>query len=210
VFDWLFEGRQTVYVVLAAAAVVLLVAWWQTRKRYWLIGAGAMVGLIGLYFLLDRLVETDREQVVRKVQEMAAAVKARNIDGIFTHVSDEFRLDGLDKASFRNSAEQAIIRLRRVEEVEVWDFHVPSDFRSPHESRVGGSTRPTQVAQVGFQAKPKGKGPGLEEGVGYPCEARFVRDPDGQWRLLDFQVFKPVSDTKEPLPIPQLLRQLLR
>jgi hypothetical protein len=203
VFDWLFEGRQTVYVVLAAAAALLLVAWWQTRKRYWLIGAGAVVGLVGLYFLLDRLVETDREQVVRKVREMAAAVEARNIDGIFVHVSKEFRLGGLDKDGFRSFAEQAI-RLRQVEEVEVWDFDVPPAYRSPHESRVGGSTRQTLVAQVAFRAKPKGNGPGME-GVGYPCEARFVRDPDGQWRLLDFQVFKPVSDTKEPLPIPQLL-----
>jgi hypothetical protein len=199
VFDWLFEGRPTVYVLLVAGAVFLLVAWWQTRKRYALLGAGAVVGLIGLYFLLDRLVVTDREQIVRQVREMAAAVKARNIDGLFAQVSDEFQVGGLDKAGFRSYAEQAILG-GKVQEVEVWDFDVPSGFRSPHESRVGTSTRPTEVARIRFKAKPKG--PILGD-AWFLCRAQFVRDPDGRWRLLHFDVFNPAVDTDQPLPLPQ-------
>jgi hypothetical protein len=60
-FDWLFEGRTNVYAVLAALAVFLLVIWWQTRKRWLLLGTVLAVGMIGVYALLDKAVETDRE-----------------------------------------------------------------------------------------------------------------------------------------------------
>ena len=44
--------------------------WWQSRKRGYAVAAIAVgVSILG-YFLLDRLVESDREQMIRKVREM--------------------------------------------------------------------------------------------------------------------------------------------
>ncbi len=197
-FDWLFEGRTTVYVSLAAVGIFLLLAWQQTRKRLWLIGVGAVAVLAGLYFLLDRTVETDREQVERKVREMAAAVRTRNTDAIFTHISDRFNRNGRDKAQFRQMVD-GVLRGRQVEEVEVWDFAFPEDFRGT--VTLPGDAAPSETIRVFFHAKAKGgMAPG---GPGNPCEGRFVRDPDGQWRLLDFQVFNPVI-TNQPEQIPGL------
>ena len=38
-FDWLFEGRLTIYALLALAAGVLLALWWRDRKNGYLHGA---------------------------------------------------------------------------------------------------------------------------------------------------------------------------
>jgi hypothetical protein len=185
-FDWLFEGRLTVYLALAVAALILLGLWVRNRKRGWLAGV-AVVALLGLaYFLLDRVVETGREQIARKLQEMAAAVKARNTDGIFRHISDTFRVQGRDKASFRADVD-GILRSGGVSDLEVWNAQVTDDN--------GG---------VSFFAKPKGRLPGTD--AYYLVRARFVKEGDGQWRLDSFQVFKPFADTTTPLDIPHLGR----
>jgi hypothetical protein len=200
VSDWLFEGRPTVYVILAAAAVLLFVAWWQTRKRYWLYATAAFLALIGLYFLLDRLVETDREQIVRKVEEMSAGVRDRNVDRIFAHVSEQFRLSNSDRAAFRALAERAI-RTGQVTEVKAWDFQFPDDFRGTERRTVRGTPQEVQVARVVFRVHPEG--PGLTNAQ-FLVRATFVRDPDGQLRLLDFQLFNPFVDQNQPIQIPQL------
>jgi hypothetical protein len=200
VFDWLFEGRPAVYVVLAAAAVVLFVAWWQTRKRYWFYGTVAFLALVGLYFLLDRLVETDREQIVRKVEEMSAGVRDRNVDRIFANVSEQFRLNNSDRAAFRQFAERAI-RAGDVTDVTVWEFQVPEDFRT--KVRRTGTTGPQELdaARVSFMVKPQGPRLGAPF---FRCDATFVREADGQWRLFAFQLFQPGVDSNQPFQIPQL------
>ena len=63
VFDWLFEGHWYIYTVLALLALFFLWFWWQNRTRFWLIGLTVFLALIGIYWLLDILVETGREQI---------------------------------------------------------------------------------------------------------------------------------------------------
>jgi hypothetical protein len=198
VYDWLFEGRLTVYLTLLAVAVVSAVAWKQTPRRPYLIIFGLAAGLIAIFFLLDRLVETDREQIQRKTQEMAANVRLRNVAAIFDHISDDFRFGSHTKDDFRRFAE---VQLRNgsVDEVEVWDFQFPEEFREPFQ--VPGSGRNTEVAHFSFRAKPKG---GMAQGQFFLCEVRFVRDADGQWRMLDFQLFPPDVSSHQPVHIPGL------
>jgi hypothetical protein len=197
VFDWLVEGRNSVYVVLAAVAVVLLLVWERTRERLYLYALIAVCLLAGLYFALDHLVETERKQVTRKVREMAAGVRARDVNAIFTHISERFNRNGVGKAAFRDLVD-GLLRTRRIDEVEVWDF----DFTTPVTSvQVPGESAPVPAIRVSFMAKPKG---GVAAGEFGRCEARFIRDPDGQWRLFDFQVFNPAVDSNSPWQIPGL------
>jgi hypothetical protein len=182
VFDWLFEGNLTVYALLVAATVALLALWRRDRKRVYLLGAGVAVALIGVYFLLDWAVETDREQIVRKVREMADAVGRRDLDGLGRHISEQFRhkLSGRDKQAMlgaaRSHASSGLVR-----EVTVWDF------------RFAGPIDRAGKAEVVFQAKPKGDVERLSKGAWFRCEAEFAFEGAQGWRLRNFRLF-PLND----------------
>jgi hypothetical protein len=202
VLDWLFEGRQTVYLLLAALAVVVAALWARSglvltvdrsdraRPRRRLAVLPMLLGLLAVlaagYWLLDRLVETQREQVERKLHEMAQAVRARNVDGVMAHVSEHFHFQGLDRNGFRGMVERAI-RNGWVEEVVIWDVVVPDSS-----------------GRVTFMAKPKGSRlPGaVADSAGFRIRGEFAQDADGQWRMRGFEVFGPAGGGA--LTVPQL------
>src|SRR6516162_7013044 len=102
---WLVEGDLTLYAILASVGLVCVAVWWRTRQRkYAAVAVAAAVAILTLS-LLDRFVESDREQMIRKVQEIANGVRARDFQSIFQHVSDDFRRGAFDKAQFRKYAE---------------------------------------------------------------------------------------------------------
>jgi hypothetical protein len=201
VFDWLFEGQRMVYVLLAAAAVVCLFVWQQDNRQRWpLTALLALIVLAGFYYALDLMVETDREQITRKITHMAAGVQHRNAEGIFEHISDNFQRfqdSVMNRETFRNLVGRAIDS-GRVDEVVVWGFEFPANFRGQLTIERGPSPGTADTARVAFSAKPKGSLTG--DVLSYPCEARFVRDPDGQWRLIELQVFNPGSTTLLHIP----------
>ena len=73
-FDWLFEGWLEIYILLAVLAFARILAVWPFRRKVWLITLFSVIALIGVYWLLDRLVETDREQIERKLTALAVAM----------------------------------------------------------------------------------------------------------------------------------------
>jgi hypothetical protein len=200
VFDWLFEGQRMVYVLLAAVAVLCLFLWQQDRRRHWLLLTCGAIGVLAVaYYLLDVFVETDREQITLRLQRMAAGVRQRDVQSIFEHISENFQRGGMNRDSFRTFVARAIDS-GQVDEVEVWGFEFPDKFRGRITLDRGPSPGPAEVARVSFKAKPKGA---LTGSVAfYLCDARFIRDPDQQWRLFDFQVFNPAADSHTPLQIP--------
>jgi ketosteroid isomerase-like protein len=188
VFDWLFEGRLAVYLALASVAAVCVMLWTRNRKRRWLYLACVPVLLIGVYFLLDLLVETRREQIGRKLKEMSAAVQARDVDRIFRHISEDFRLEqrgtSMDKAAFRRAVD-TVFRNRVVDRVHIWDIAIGA-----------------RAGDVVFRVKPTGQR--IPDHPGFVCRATFVQDADGQWRMAGFQVFDPLVNADQPIDIPQL------
>lgn len=190
--SWLSDNLALLTVLLSIIALALAYAWWGTRRRRYALGTGAAVALIGLLYLLIYLLplvfgETDGQQIERKVREMAAAVKARDLDRAFRHISRDFRFGSLDRTAFRQRAEEAI-RHENVDDVLVWEFE------------RGEISRQTRTAKVSFMVKVRGNWRGSE--VGYRCDADFVLEPDDQWRMRGFQIFKPFMETNEPIHIP--------
>jgi hypothetical protein len=177
-FDWLFEGRTSVYAILVALAVFLLLAWWQMRKRWLLYGVVATAVLVGVYALLDKAVETDREQIVRKLQEMVAAVNAHNLDAAFVHISDQFRSQGgKTKRELRDTAQRYLDR-RTVERVQVWNILIDGrPAREPGEVHVFFSAK-THNGQEFFA----------------DCDAVFQFHSEHGWQLRTFRLLNPLTN----------------
>ncbi len=189
-FDWVFAGRPSVYLLLGVLAGTFLVLWWKRRQRPLLLAAGIVLVLAGLYFALDRLVETDRKQIRGRIQAMAASVKTGDLDPIFRNLSDRFRTtEGRGKQEFYDLARdyrgQSII-----EEVVVWDFQFPDAI-----NRSGGKAR------ASFLVKGHGSNLGRGGNFYYLCEAVFDHSLEHGWRLLGFELFDP-NKTNEKLPFP--------
>jgi ketosteroid isomerase-like protein len=194
VFAALFDHRSAIYLLLAVAAVGLGAVWIRTRDRRLAIGFAVAIGLLLLFGLIDLLRgETDTEQIVRKTRAMAAAVQAKDVDAIFRHVSDRFALGTVDKATFRAAAAETI-RANEVQSLTVNNFG-PVRF-TPAGADSSATARIEFVAFIaGVSGDFEGKRP-------LRVTARFVRDADGQWRLLGFDVFDGVNG--EPLTVPHL------
>lgn len=96
--ETLFEDPFYLYVVLAFAALAMAGMWYGQRKTRWLVLAAACVGLgVGAFFL-ERWVETDREQILRAVGEIARDVEAGRFDKMDEYLDEKFGGSYADKA----------------------------------------------------------------------------------------------------------------
>src|SRR4051812_33608597 len=96
----LSDPAPILYVILAIVVGALAMVYARTRKRgdlYRLIGAAAVLLTL---FIIDRLVESPREESTRKMREIVTASKAKKVDDIARHVSDSFSYNGMNKERF--------------------------------------------------------------------------------------------------------------
>lgn len=185
--DWLIESNPSLYFLLAAAAIGFATAWWRTRQRKYAIAAGVSLALLVAAYLSHRLVESDREQMVRKIGEMSVAVRGRQIDRVFEHVSDSFLTNGVDKKGFRAYAESRN-QSRFVEEFVAWDFE------------PGPTSRESRAGELRFFFKVRGSFG--ETPPGYFARTLWVYDSDGQWRLKGYELYNSINDSKTPVAVP--------
>jgi hypothetical protein len=180
--EWLFEGQLTIFAILGAALVFLLIVWKKTPRTSYLVGCFVLAALAGAYFLLDFFVETDREKITHAFKEMSAGVQDRNVDRIFSQVSDTYNRHGQNKDSFRQ-ASAGVINGRLVDQVVIWGWEYKPDYKekeSPSDAREN-------IAHVNCMVKPVGSaGQNL-----YYIEAVMHRDSDGQWRLQSWEASDP-------------------
>jgi ketosteroid isomerase-like protein len=184
--NWLADSAPLLSMLLGTAAVVLAVLWWRTRRGWFLVSA-ALLGLcIGGIFLLMAWYPSDGKQIIHVVQDMSAALRAKDVDRIFSHISDKFSYRRHAKQEFRKMCEE-VLRRRDVTECEVWNFNFEDV------SRAKGT------GIVSFHVKPKGNWGG---GEFYLCKAEFVLEADGRWRMRTFEIFNPFVEQSHPIDIP--------
>ncbi|MFL5342545.1 MAG: hypothetical protein ACJ8F7_20555 [Gemmataceae bacterium] len=155
------------------------------REWLFVVSGIALLLLLGLW-VCDHFLESDQEQIVRKLNEMSAGIHDRNMNAVFQHVSNSFRLGGSDKAALRKRADDASSS-GQVTEIKVWDVRIDSLSREEKKA----------VAQFLFKVEgsvPTGSAP-------FRCRAKFVLDPDNQWRLQSFDVFTPEGQGN-PIQVP--------
>jgi hypothetical protein len=184
-FDWLFEGRLGVYLFLALVAAAILGLWWHRRHRGYLKALGVVALAALAYFLLDRMIETPREKVANAIRDMADAANERDVDRLLRHLSDDFSYRGIDKKTFRERAKSALVGFD-IRNVSTKNLRFLKDDRD-----AGTMT-------VRFDAFAD------NNRVNYrmlPCEADFVREEDGEWRMKTIRFYHPVqSDQEESIP----------
>jgi|GEM_PF-2288540 hypothetical protein len=161
----------------------------QSRQRRICFAAAAVavVALAGLV-ICDRLFESDREQIVRKLRVMSVAVRENDLNRVFEHISPRFKKGAHDKQSLRSFADSAR-RAGQVTEIKIWDENLES--LEPETGR----------AVVRFSVKFVGSA-GTD--VPYMCRAHFSKESDGQWRLHNFDIYNPLVDQNTPMSIPGL------
>jgi hypothetical protein len=191
--DWLIDPSRTTLILLAAvclgaaAAAVFLVPAVpresgkgkaaSSRKRRLLLVVSVVAGLAFFGLLIaDRLWESDREQIVRKLDEMSAGVAERNLDKVFQHVSEKFQYGSATKATLRSRGERAL-QQGELTEIPVWDVQVPPI--KVNEGRV----------KVLFRFKVKGNRFTENQFLG---EGIFANE-NGEWRLVGIEVYSPTG-----------------
>jgi hypothetical protein len=185
-FDWLFEGRLSVIIVLAALAVVAATLWWQGRQRHWLVATLGFAALLGIYVLLEKLVETDRKsdrkEIQKRIESMASAVKSKDLNRIFEFVSDDFKSPlGRNRQECMEAA-RGILQRGEVTEVTLSGFAFEKD-----------PVRAEKTATVLFQVRARGPGV-FGDDMPFPCEATMVFHPESGWLLQTVKITHPVRN----------------
>lgn len=186
--DWLIEGDRSVAMLLGIVALAAAAWGWKTEQRRWLIVAGVALTLLVGFLLADRFWESDRERIGSTVQAMAGAIGPRSFDVAASHLSEKFYYGTLKKSDFRRLAD-ATSKTHRVRDVVVWNYQL----LSLDEAR--------SRAEVSFQFKVHVDGGAAYSEAFYRCKATFIKEADGQWRMLTFLVY-PLTGADQPLTIP--------
>jgi hypothetical protein len=185
-FNWLFEGSIAIYLLLGLIAAVLAYEGFRDRNHRLLYAAGVVCIVMVLYFILDMLVETEQEQIKRKLAEIANGLNKPDTTAVSQHLSQQFKFRSFDRNAMRRRADEAI-RQHSIRNVRIWDVEIKD---MDHEKRT---------AKVTFSVKAEssfGNGPFLL------CRSVWVLDPDGQWRMKTFDLYNPIVNTDSPLEYP--------
>ncbi len=157
---------------------------WRAAGRV-MAGVGGAVFLLMLaWFVCGLCLESPREESVRRVNEMAAAVTAKDWAKFADGVSESFQKGQMKKADLKGYFEQGkVLNLRAV----AWDFAL---------------TDPPRVTDSEVVIRFEGK---AETDRGEPLvrhfEATFVKDPDGKFRMKTYRAFNFVQK-KQPADFP--------
>jgi hypothetical protein len=173
-------------VILALLALALFVAYWNSRKTKYLAGVVALMVLIAGAWLIAHFLPTDRKAIEAVIDDMAAGVRTKNSDQVFRHFAKDFRFRSMNKKEFESRAEP-VIRSGPVRDILILDYDKVEISRS------------AKKADLVFRFRPDISGEDRQ--MPYQCEAVFVLEDDGQWRMQTFEVYFLIGN-RQQVPIP--------
>lgn len=182
----LSDPSTTTYVLLGLAAAAAGFGWVRTRTRTSLRVFAALVGLVALVAGVDYFVESPREEAVRRVRLMEAAINARDWAALAGHLSEQFKFRTFTKAAFRDKVSAAGADVR---------VHFTAFDRDQVEYQPGGAVK------IGFAGQ--ADSPRFPQRGAVYIEAMFAPDPDGVLRMQSVEAFNYIK-RRDPESIPGL------
>jgi hypothetical protein len=175
-----------VYIALILVCAGLLFAWRRTRKWRFLAGTGAGFILVLAFAILTHLVVTDRQKIERAIKASALAVEQKDLTTIDRTLAHDFHYYSTGRKEFLENVQKAM-QNGNAKDVQVWDI------------AVDALDKEKGTAHITFMAKPHGN---WSEATHFRVEGNLVREQDGEWRLLTFEIFEPFVNSRQPYHIP--------
>jgi hypothetical protein len=177
-FDFLFEGGLFLYLLLLIVLVLLFSQWRQRPQRRYLVWMGVVVGLAVLFFVLDRIRDTDQERAYKTLDEIIVLINQGEYDKAFSFLADDFSAYHIDRKAMREKAEKALhqygIRNIRLKSLQL--------LKEEPEKRL---------VTIRFNATADNN---VSSGWGMaPCEVDFVIDSQKRCRVKSFRVYRPIQ-----------------
>ncbi|HEY2783994.1 MAG TPA: hypothetical protein VGJ05_03390 [Fimbriiglobus sp.] len=173
--------------VLLLVAVIAIGVWYRFRDKTSRNRMIAILIVVGALLVIGQAFDSPREIAEKKVQAMVAAATKSDPDAFLKNVSDSFVAYGANKAKLRTSPAWDLIKQYKAE-VIAYDF--PRNLYkeiSPNEIEIAFTAK--AKAESGFQMR--------------YCLSRFVKDPDGEWRMKGIKFYNMAEggmNREDPIP----------
>jgi hypothetical protein len=185
--SWLVDNANALYILGLIIAAALVVAW-RFNQRVKFLGLAAIpLLLMGVIFLLTRVVISDSKRLEMNVNAMADAVIAGDVDALFSHISKDFTYKGMTREMLYEAARQSIQK-NQVRDVNIRQFKA--------EISPDRKTAKTRFRVAAWEV-------GEEQPRPFITEADFVREGD-QWKLKTMRFFNPMVNQDQEIGIPGL------
>jgi hypothetical protein len=181
------DPPQWVYLLLAGLLVVTGALAAQKQDRRAALAFGLSFLLMLLVFVLDKALESPREEATRRVYMMQIAADTKNPDLFVEHVADRLEVQGkpTTREDLRKSMFWPLLKSFDVR-VAVWGFS-RDDVKEIDENTV----------EIGFMAKGEGGG----KQIPVYCRGTFRKQPDGSYKMVAFKAVDPIN-RNNPVEIP--------
>lgn len=173
--------------ILLLVAVVAVGIWYRFRDKTSRNRMIAVLVVVAAVLVIAQVVDSPREQAELKVREMTAAASKQDVDGFLKHVSESFEAAGATKAQLRKAPAWGYVKQYKPK-IDAFNF----------QRNLFKEIGPNEI-EVVFTAKAQAEGGML---MRY-CQSRWVKDPDGEWRLKSVKFFNPADggmNREDPIP----------
>jgi hypothetical protein len=176
--DVLLESPILVAICGLIIAAIVLFVWMQTGHRAALLGAVSTVGLTAVLVLISLQVETDREQIITTINDVADAVRENNAERVYSFVHP--------------GARESLRRARP--ELENYHFSDARMTRLKSISVNRESAESTAIAEFNVVVAIDHQGSTIR--VPRFVRAYFTQQSD-RWLVFDFEHFEPTQGLRE-------------
>jgi len=174
---WFTETPLWAYFLLAVAALVLGFRFYVTREAKYLYSLPALLALAFGFWLIDYMVETDREQVERKTKELADFAEKGNVDRLLDLFSSRFTSTSFASREVLAAEARKYLVPRQDRRIQFWNVTVKSNA---NQQEISSRCSVQASGQFGPYRDDQ---PRL--GV---LDFTFTKDGDGQWRIRHMRV----------------------